>query len=252
MIDLPLNTEVVKRRLKELGLSLGAFSDRLDVDRSTVYRWLEQRRFPSADRVLHFAAHLDMDPWGLWDIQPQGFEQLLPELTRMAREGSWSRKLPAFTFAEDYLFPNPSWPPQSIAERYARHPRWRLSDFTHDPSSSRSDYYASLVLEAPANGFSNPHLWHFAYRELGSKETKSWFPYGVVRLLDGQLDLFNYIGEAETADRSVTSRALVVQTYFGKEPIEFRVASLHSFSLTIEEEAPGTLGVVGFRYPGPR
>lgn len=85
MKELLLHSEMIRRMLDAHGHSVSAFSHKLGVDRSTLHRWLDERRLPSSDRALDLAAAIDVDPLALWDLAPETFSQLLPHLTRVAR-----------------------------------------------------------------------------------------------------------------------------------------------------------------------
>lgn len=215
-------------------------------NRSTLHRWLrlEQPTAPSSAQYLRLASFLDADPMGLWELTPNSFKELSPDLIRFQRERAWASLMRTLVFVEDFLLPRKSWPPaevagQQIASLYG-HP-WRTRNIKHNADEDSRNFYAALTI-TPSDKHNDLQLWHFAFRELGSSPQESWFPYGFVRLINREVVAFHYNHEAVQAQLVPTDSRFVVRTRFGEESAEFCVASLHSFEM-IGPEQENTTGL---------
>jgi hypothetical protein len=67
---------------------------------------------------------------------------------------------------------------------------------------------------------------------LKSEPAAWWRPYGFVEIAEGIIRLFDYAGLTQTTKLD-GQRRFFVETWFGEGAADFRVASLHGFTLNI-------------------
>lgn len=120
-------------------------------------------------------------------------------------------------------------------------------DFRHT-AEARRNYDATLAIEqTPAGVRADPQVGHFAYRDAGVRRM-AWRPYGFVKALGSTLRLCNFSGRVDVTERPEAARVVFVEAWFG-EGAEFRVASLHKFTLRIQPGSPSGAGRVRFALP---
>ncbi len=251
---LDLRRELITRKVAEaFGGSVAALAASWPVDpvphRSTVLRWLTAGTFPkSARQFLALAGAIDVDPFSLWTFRISAFDVLCARIIRVARQRRWSRLHPALSFLDRFIGPTAQWPPVEIAEDYFGRP-WCIAEFEH-PAQIDRNYYGHILIESPrAHDFSDPQVWHFAYRDSGVRSA-AWRPYGFVQRMGAELSLFNFSGLTDRAEIGVATRQFRVETWFGEGAAQFRVASLHEYRLAIEVAA--TPGIPRVRFALPR
>jgi len=100
------------------------------------------------------------------------------------------------------------------------------------------------MIAAGARPFNQPQVWHFAFKSpLGI--FREWRPYGFVEVFEDQISLFHFNGHMQVVPRPRDGR-FIVETYFGEGSADFRVASLHPFTLEQLEAPDPRLAVVRF------
>ena len=101
----------------------------------------------------------------------------------------------------------------------------------------------------PTRSFADPQVWHFAYRDAGVRRA-AWRPYGFVEVVGPTVRLFNFSGLVDGSDRPLAARSLFVETWFGEGAAEFRAASLHKFTLSVQPDPTRQAGGVRFTLAG--
>lgn len=246
---LSLRRELIEKRVHE---RFGGSSARIaeawpgnPPNRSTLHRWLRGDTMPRSSRqLLGLAGALDVDPFSLWSFDAANFESLCARVAAIARWGSWPL-LHSLAFVADFIGPLEPWPPASIATNYYERP-WFIRDVQH-PARIRN-YYAALAIGGPGMAaFADPQVWHFAYRDAGRRRA-GWRPYGFVEVAEGIIRLFDYAGVTQMA-RLDSQERFFVETWFGEGAADFRIASLHGFTLSIVDQ--GGKPSVRFGLPAP-
>jgi len=233
-----LRTALIEERMVQLGKV--AVTRRAQVDRTTLWRWLQKGLLPKDSlQFLRLATALDIDPVLLFELDPLVFPQLCSRIIGLVRNGSWSKFMPAIAFVEGLVVPAKSWPAQSLAPEHSCH--WHRFTFTHCPEV-RAHYYAALIISPGSLTPPRAQAWHFAYRNLTGD--RPWIPWGLVTLVNEHVELYNYDGTMKSA--LLSSVPFVVETWFGGGAAEFCVASLHPFSLSVRDSTPEGLSVVRF------
>ena len=195
----------------------------------TVYRWLQEAAMPSKpDAVFGLAAALDIDPVTLFDIRNDAFPELYARERRLFQMGA-TYHTPLSPFRALYLT-SAEWPGNDVANTYYGR-LWQHRHFLHDPATA-SNVYAAFYLEASMKDQSRPVAYHFAYRRTGDPE-EPWRPYGTVIGYDGEVLLFSDRADRQWMSDSRSPAMVVAETYFGAGSAEFRVASLHGFTLDV-------------------
>lgn len=205
--------------------------------RSTIYRWIDEGFPTTKGDYLAFTGTLDVDPFALLRLERDAFQAHFASERRFLQLGSPAASLLAPVWP--ILQPGPHWPNQSVASRCYGRP-WTVFEFAH-PALDGGGYYAGVVLtdegrSAPAA----PIAYHFAYRRKGALDGM-WRPYGAVVDFGGRAVLVSESGGFVEAVRPEgADGAVVVETWFGPGPAEFRVASLHAFRGTLDDGAGRT------------
>lgn len=250
---LELRRDLIISRVKGSGRSIAAIAaswpNEAAPHRSTLLRWLKGSVLPrSARELLGLAGALDLDPFVLWTFAPDKFDILCARVVRASRTHRWTMLHPALSFLADFIGPVDEWPPSAIAEEYYGRP-WCTADFRHAAGRQRNYYAALAIGPTPKSEFADPQVWHFAYRNAGVRRA-GWQPYGFVEVLGSAVRLFNFSGLFDVSERPPATRLLFVETWFGEGAAEFRVASLHKFTLTVQSGPTPRAGLVRFALPG--
>jgi hypothetical protein len=139
--------------------------------------------------------------------------------------------------------PGDNWPSDAIADAcYGR--RWFASEFTNADGWMTTDYILVKVCFSEEVG-SQPRAVHVAYRRVHAPDTM-WRYYGTVTAVDGRLELFNESGGHQNM-KQVANNEIRFRTYYGGRAVEWRVASLHAFS--VELELPfNDMDTIGFNW----
>lgn len=206
-------------------------------DRNSVYRWLKQGVPAGQDTILGLAGVLDVDPVGLLSIDREYIEKRYGTERRFFRL-NLPRRTPLASLWPLYAA-EVDWPNHQIAKAfYGR--RWHVEDFTHDATAITNVYAALTFRDHVAEEPIIPRTYHFAYRRLGVAD-RMWRPYGVVIGFATEVVLISEAGDYQMVERS--GRPVTAETHFGSEPAEFRITSIHPFSLTLEVPSTQQNGV---------
>jgi hypothetical protein len=199
---------------------------------STVYRWIKGESLPkNSDLFLRLAGRLDVDPFALIAVTDGDILAAAEELVRVVQHTvtppSWLQ------FVHGFFGRQLAWPPEDLAKAYFNR-RWHISSFTHD-ATERTNFYARLILSQSTDK-ERPQVFHFAYRH-PTRFHARWLQYGLVRVRGRSIALHHIDGHIARLDRSTLDEPIHVETWFGQGPAIFRVASLHSFTHTIDISA---------------
>jgi hypothetical protein len=244
MAAFKLNSVVIRSLIEQrFGGSISRLAEALSLDpppnRSTVARWLSSdgRLFPrDQDRILALAGALDVDPLALWTFDEENYPTLWPKIIRASQTGHWSGLLKPLAFLQSFMESEDEWPAQSLARRYFDR-SWYHQEVQHDPLI-QANYYQNLIIQPRALDSALPAVWHVAWRH--PLPRARWQPAGFVRRDPAQVTLFNGWAITDSAAAAPDDPNLCVETWFGRCPATFRVASLHPFVLTTANTpAPG-------------
>lgn len=207
-------------------------------NRATIYRWLAAGLPDKADDIFGFAATLGVDPLVLFDIEGAAFQRLLSVewvfyLTNMQKRGRMSSIWPL-------VRPSKHWPSMMISLDYYGC-NWTCYEFRH-PGGNVTNVYANIRLtETSGEDHRSAHrIYYFAYRRDGARD-ELWRPYGIVRKRGDAAICIGHNGDM-LQDTNLAPRQLKiedgdpidVETFFGPEPCEFKVACLHPFEIELE------------------
>ena len=199
-------------------------------DRATIYRWLQKGLPSHRNDVLGFAGVLGVDPIAILRIDEQLIEERFATERRRLQLGLDSPS-PLLPFRPIYT-PGPGWPNGEIAHSYYGR-SWSVRDFEHEPSRIANVYAAVRLLSAAHDSPCVPRTYHFAYRRTDARDAM-WRPYGSVIGYRHEVRLVSESGDYQRRADERSNEAVIVETYFGPGPAQFRVASFHAFDLTVE------------------
>lgn len=196
-------------------------------DRSTLHRWLKQGiPTTSGDDLFGLAAALDVDPIVLVDLSDAALDEHFVAERRLFQMGSPVRT--PLSPLRAIFFPGPEWPARRIAgDFYGRD--WCVHPLASDVTTE-VNVYAALVLTTPPDVM--PRAYHFAYRRRAARD-RMWRPFGTVVVDAGTAVLVSESGDRQERPAGQRAGETIVETYFGPETSEFRVASLHDFTLAV-------------------
>jgi hypothetical protein len=200
--------------------------------RASIYRWLSQGA-PASGRdpnmqIFALCALLDVDLLTIFDFERNGYFSKFAKLrqviyARASAAGSLA------TFMEMYR-PGDNWPSDAIAQAcYGR--RWFAAHLTNEDAWTSTDYILVKARFLSEVG-RQPRAVHVAYRRVRVPDTM-WRYYGTVIAVDGQLELYNESGGHQHMPQ-VANDEIRFRTYYGGRPVEWRIASLHDFSVDFE------------------
>lgn len=212
-------------------------------DRSTIYRWISDG-VPAAGRageknVYGLCALLDVDLLAIFDYRRNGFFSNFAKL----RQWVYTSSLVAGWIAPVLAMYRPGevWPSNAIAQKfYGR--CWFVKELTNQGDSQSKDY---ILLKAKFSEKVNaePRAVHIAYRRTDTTDIM-WRYYGTVVSINGGLELYSEGGHFQKM-ASLEDDEICFRTYYGGRPVEWRIASLHDFSLTVQRPFDNE-GVIGF------
>lgn len=216
--DLAVNWEA---RISEGEQRVGSARDRV-----SIYRWLKSGLPSQKDAIFGFCAVLDVDPVALLDVDQEWVRKQFGKERRFLRlfkpRATVLSPLWAIYDNED------GWPNNKLSrDFYCKD--WSVADFTHDAADVKNVYVLLKLSWKPTDDLL-PRVFHFAYRRIGVSD-QMWRPYGAVLVYDGEAKLVSEAGDYQsiTWDGDIVP----VETNFGPEPAEFKVASLHAFDLEL-------------------
>ncbi len=211
------------------------YGDETLPNKASLYRWIKNGAMPgNSIKLLRLCALLDVDPFCLL-IPAKGISstQAINRLLQAFNQDSWPS--PSLQFLTDFFGRQTMWPPPYWADstnRFEYH--WHTEDFEHDPKL-RAGYYALITLvgtertQAP-----RPQTFHFAYRQINQFGDR-WLQYGFVVRNKSTVALTHINGQTDHCMLSEIKDPTFVETWFGPGPATFRVASLHPFSIEINQ-----------------
>lgn len=202
-------------------------------DRATLYRWLGGKLPRRRESYLRLCGIFDIDPLAAL-VLPSGKEAAAMQfLYRCFWLGSWRQ--PALGFLSEFFGHHVAWPPKSIAAEYFKR-QWRQEDFEHNPEE-KANYYAGIEISCSNKSESSlPQVFHFAYCQPDAYAER-WIEYGYIIKRDDQVALVNITGNMQNYQIPEFSRTVMAETWFGQSPVNFRIASLHDFSICVHRDA---------------
>lgn len=218
--------------------------------RVTVWRWINNPSGPfpkHADAILALAGALDLDPMALWDMEDDEFRRRVHTFAVAIVRRRWKDQDRTFMFLEQMLDCAGEWPADRLARHYYRRP-WVVRNVSHDARRQRN-YYGHFLIAPETLSERAPQLWHFAFRDAparGIRGMNGWYVYGSVEAYGEKITLRNYNGKVSRCALKSSGGPFVVETWFGQGSADFRIASLHSFQLSMPERALRTIPRVRF------
>jgi hypothetical protein len=214
--------------------------------RSTIYKWITEG-FPSIEtgpsryQLLAFCAQLDADPLALFDYQRNGYFSRFAKLRTALQRGAGA--LGALAPLLDLYRPDEEWPCSGLAHWIWQKP-WSYRTFDN-LGEHNSTSYARINIHFNEQTGGDPRAVHLAYRRWNVKQIDPmWRFYGTVIAIGDNLELYTEGGIHQKMHRA-SDDVISFRTYFGGRPVEFKLASLHSFS--IDHEFPfDDMSVIGF------
>ena len=209
--------------------------------RSSIYRWLQKGIPARGEEVLAICGLLGVDPLALFDYPRNGFHDNFAKIRRSVQLGREALGVlsPIFQLYK----PGPYWPSDALAKRYWSRP-WFAEEFSNKEDWRASDYVlVKARFKEPVAD--RPRAVHIAYRRLGSRDTM-WRYYGTVISIEGELQLYSESGDFQPM-KAVDPDEIRFRTYFGGRPVEFKLASLHAFNMSLEFPF-NDLSTIGFEW----
>lgn len=198
-------------------------------DRTSIYRYLDKGISSATMAIFELCGALDVDPVALLDLE-RG--KMLGEFEKLRLSfyygGPAIKKLKPLI---PMFMPGPEWPSNEIPTKHYGRP-WYDRQFTHDAEGETGKYALLKIDEGPDVEDYVPLAFHFAYRRLGATD-RSWRPYGSVIHLSPITTLISESGDFQQAEET-SAGSVHAETHFGEGPAEFKVISLHQFSVEIE------------------
>lgn len=197
--------------------------------KSTIYRWLEEGLPTQQDTLFDFFGALDVDPLSLVDFERSEIQKRFQQI-RLAffTGGESAREFRAFF---DLYRPGPAWPHNGLSMRYFSR-LWHVREFSH-PTNELRNAYAAVAIDPEKSELAAPFVVHVAYSH-GSDTLPFWRPYGAIIRRAGRDTLIHENGNYFTRGVKSKDAPVVFETFFGPEPVVFRVASLHGFEAEVE------------------
>jgi hypothetical protein len=200
-------------------------------DRATIYRWLNGAFPRTRDDLLRLCGFLDVDPFCMLTLPATDEAAAVRRLHSAFWLNRWEP--PALSFFAEFFGHQHYWPPSQLAKQYYGRD-WHTEEFGHDPEI-RANYYAQIELvrlAVPDSG--TPQVFHFAYQQPGLFGQR-WIQYGFVERQGLLVRLLNITGQVEHYRAESGDRPSVVETWFGPSLANFRIASLHPFSMRFKD-----------------
>lgn len=197
--------------------------------RSTLYRWVAEGVPTLKDgtdyRYFILCGLLDTDPLTIFDFHKHGYFSKFARLRQLVYHGRNS--LGGIATLLDMYRPADAWPSDIIAQACFGH-GWRAHHLTNKEEWNNSSYI--LLNPTFSDGKKqHPRAIHIAYRRIGVPDTM-WRYYGTVLAIDRKIELYSESGSYQTAVQT-DENEIAFRTYFGGRPVEWRVASLHEYSM---------------------
>jgi len=206
-------------------------------DRNTIYRWLNNGIPSRVDNLFGICGALDIDPitllpWGQDFIERQFAKE------RLRIQLNPSRRTDLAPFDEVFL-PGVHWPRNEVANCfYGR--SWTVKVCDHTPPAV-SSVYAAFELNVDVD-ITIPLAFHFAWRRTDARD-QMWRPYGSVVRYSDRILLISESGDFQSVRVENPADPTIVETFYGEGPAKFKIASIHSFNLSVQvpSQASGVL-----------
>jgi hypothetical protein len=202
-------------------------------DRATLYRWLKNGLPAKRDDIFGLFGLLNVDPVACLNLESDDFRnQFVKErYFFLLNSIKHSRLAPLWSLIQA----NAHWPDQSISYDFFNR-AWFAHEFTHTASAVRNAFVdIKLSTRERKSDMPVPFVYHFAYRKRYAADGL-WRPFGCVIHYNTKAILISENGEVKSMNCAPADQ-LIVQTFFGPGPAEFKVASLHEFKLTVTAPA---------------
>lgn len=197
--------------------------------RSTLYRWISDGvptlRDGADHRFFALCGLLDVDPLAIFDFEKHGYFSKFARLRQLVYYGRQS--LGGVATLLDMYRPGDVWPSEAIAKKCFGH-GWKAHHLTNKDDWENSSY---ILLKSRFSDWkkNHPRAVHIDYRRIGVPDTM-WRYYGSVIAIDHKIELYSESGTFQVLPQ-VDADVIPFRTYFGGRPVEWRIASLHDFSL---------------------
>jgi hypothetical protein len=213
--------------------------------RASLYRWekagVPTRRDGSDHQYFALCGLLDVDPLAIFDFQKNGYFSRFAKIRQLVYIGR--TQLGGIATLLDMYRPSDFWPSDAIATKCFGHP-WHAQHLTNHSEWDNTNYILIKCFFGPSTR-EVPRAVHVAYRRIGVPDTM-WRYYGTVLAVDGKLELYSESGSYQES-MQLTPDEVCFRTYFGGRPVEWRLASIHQF--TIKTEYPcQSEGIVTFKW----
>lgn len=201
---------------------------------STVYRWKQGGLPRTGVDLLRLSSLLDVDPFCLLTFDRGSPQLAVDALLSWAQSNQWNR----FGFFRDFFGRQRDWPPTELAKKHYKRD-WNENSFFHHPSKKENRYAVVQLNSSCKNTEVFPQTFHFAYRQ-SEQYAGRWLNFGFVVVHKGTVRL-QHINGQRCSYSAPTTAAARVETFFGPNAAEFKVASLHPFTLCVDpaEEQTG-------------
>ncbi|MEO1700617.1 MAG: hypothetical protein AAFR71_01085 [Pseudomonadota bacterium] len=196
------------------------------VTTDAIYYWLRTGKPPgSFVQLMRLSQLLGLDPTCLFKSNPQLKAAHIDKLLRAAITKVFHVSLLSDDFF-DVFGPQSMWPNNPKLQALGLD-RWYARDFRHD--GSRLNYYQTVELKPTTT--ERPVVWYFAYCPIPSDV---WRVYGSVQTdANGTTSLNNFYKSGLFTSHRFSDGTIDVSTLFGGSACDFRVVSMHPFSLQL-------------------
>lgn len=200
--------------------------------RSTLYRWVADgvptHKDGSNHCIFTLCGLLDVDPLAVFDFHKNGYFTKFARMRQLIYYGRDA--LGGIATLLDMYRPADTWPSEIVAMKSFGH-RWCGHHLTNKGECNNSNYILLSSCFSDERSL-HPRAIHVAYRRHDVPDTM-WRYYGTVLAIDGQIELYSESGTFQQR-RQAQENEIQFRTYFGGRPVEWRVVSLHEFSLHSE------------------
>ena len=144
---------------------------------------------------------------------------------------SGSANLAMFAPFWPIYMPGQNWPDNSLSQNFYSK-NWHCEDFYHVPSEGIINVYAGIELFCSDQETFAPRVYHIAFKRSNAVDAM-WRPFGTLIGARGRTQLISESGDFQRLSDTGSPSRVVFETYFGPGSADFRIVSLHRFSLQI-------------------
>lgn len=197
-------------------------------DKQTLSRWIRGESRPQTSyRMLRLAHLLDVDPFALLAPSDGEFAKTADRVINFIQNRYTAHE--SLDFLAPFFGRVKTWPPPFKDPKR----KWVQREFEHKAVHGTGHYaLVSIKGDRRLRISQKPQVFHFAYRQ-PSFFGNRWLQYGCVIRRVRSVSLWHINGHAETLTVDSLTEPTPVKTYFGPEPAQFRVASLHPFQVRV-------------------